>query len=140
MPPGLNAGRRISPRAEPHPLRNSRTFFSVVRRRHRVVGVESPLDPVLRGREVVLGEQVSFQHLQMPSAVQADDVVRQHRLLDRHCRPPSRGCGRSGLADLQILQRLVDLPDSVGKRPRWDPGVRTDNVCSQYQQDRKSVV
>src|SRR6185369_16254385 len=89
---------------------------------HRVVRRQIPALAVLFGRHVVGGAQMPLQHLQLLAVLEADDVVRRDRLLDRHRRiRPFRhwlgGATGSG-------ERVIDIADQGRQLRHGDRVVR----------------
>src|SRR4051794_6489879 len=70
--------------AEADLLREAGALLRVGRGDHRVVVGQAPPLAVLLGRHVVAGLEMPLEHLQLLAVLEADDVIRHHRLLDRH--------------------------------------------------------
>jgi hypothetical protein len=102
--------------AESHLLGELRAGGGVTRRHHRIIRRQAPLLAVLLGRHAVLAAQMPLQRFELLAVLQAHDVVRIDRALDRH-----RGLERLGRArplparhPKQCRMHLVDQRRDVG--------------------------
>ena len=127
--------RRLA--AEPEAGGHRPALGGISRCGHRVVLGQPPALPVLSwGHAVMLG-QMGLEQLHLPAVLEADDVVRHHRLPDRHRR--RQGLGRRCRLGLraQLAQgpeHAVDQPRQLARRQRVAAGIGGHDLGGQAQQ------
>jgi hypothetical protein len=114
-------------------LRHLGALCRVVRCNHRVVLREAPLRAVLGRGETVL-RQVAFQRLVAPAVLEADQIIRRDRLLNRDRRDRlgrfGRGGGRTKARDRRVNGR--DESRQIGRANGIVADVSSDNLRGEF--------